>query len=598
VMAVLESPAVQKKFSFSEGDLDLIHLWVRDTRIRWGVDGESRKNLGLPDFPENTWRAGLDRMLLGYSLPGQGEKMFKGILPYDKIEGSDAPVLGNLASFSERLFALEKELDESMRLEEWANFLAKVLDDFFLTEEDTERDILFIRRVLRDLGEKQELSGFEEKIPLGVIKSHLGLSLEKEGFGHGFLTGGMTFCAMLPMRSIPFRVICLLGMNDDTYPRQTKTLGFDLMAKNPRPGDRSRRNDDRYLFLEAILSARDKLHISYVGQSIQDNSIRPPSVLVSELLDYIEEGFEIPGKEILDCIVTKHRLQAFSPEYFRKKGKLVSYSPENFEAAKRALDPDKEGRLFIERGLPEPSEEWKNVEINQLCRFFTNPAKFLLIQRLGIYLEEEEALFDETEPFDVKGLEKYQLEQELVERGAEKGSLEDSFKAVKASGQLPHGVPGECLYRETCRGIESFLGRLASYREGTLLEPLEVDLRLGQFRLVGRIESIYPNGLLHFRYADVKPRDRLRVWVHHLILNKIKNQAYPCNGILACKDFDCKYPPIKESEALLKDLLEAYWQGLIEPIHFFPLSSWAYAEALAKGKDPDQALKSARNKWE
>ena len=598
VMAVLESPAVQKKFSFSEEDLDLIHLWVRDTRIRWGVDGESRKNLGLPDFPENTWRAGLDRMLLGYSLPGQGEKMFKGILPYDKIEGSDAPVLGNLASFSERLFALAKELDESMSLEEWANFLAKVLDDFFLTEEDAERDILFIRRVLRDLGEKQELSGFEEKIPLGVIKSHLGLSLEKEGFGHGFLTGGMTFCAMLPMRSIPFRVICLLGMNDDTYPRQTKTLGFDLMAKNPRPGDRSRRNDDRYLFLEAILSARDKLHISYVGQSIQDNSIRPPSVLVSELLDYIEEGFEIPGKEILDCIVTKHRLQAFSPEYFRKKGKLVSYSPENFEAAKRALDPDKEGRLFIERGLPEPSEEWKTVDINQLCRFFTNPAKFLLIQRLGIYLEEEEALFDETEPFDVKGLEKYQLEQELVERGAEKGSLEDSFKAVKASGQLPHGVPGECLYRETCRGIESFLGRLASYREGTLLEPLEVDLRLGQFRLVGRIESIYPNGLLHFRYADVKPRDRLRVWVHHLILNKIKNQAYPCNGILACKDFDCKYPPIKESEALLKDLLEAYWQGLIEPIHFFPLSSWAYAEALAKGKDPDQALKSARNKWE
>jgi exodeoxyribonuclease V gamma subunit len=598
VMAVLESRAVQKRFSLSEEDLDLIHLWVRDTRIRWGVDKESRKDLGLPDFPENTWRAGLERMLLGYSLPGQGEKMFKGILPYDKIEGSDAPVLGNLAAFSERLFALAKELDELRTLKEWADFLAKVLDDFFLTEEDTERDILFIRWVLRDLGDKQELSGFEEKIPLGVIKSHLGLSLEKEGFGHGFLTGGMTFCAMLPMRSIPFRVICLLGMNDDSYPRQTRSLGFDLMAKNPRPGDRSRRNDDRYLFLEAILSARDKLHISYVGQSIQDNSIRPPSVLVSELLDYIEEGFEVPGREILEHIVTKHRLQAFSPEYFRKQGKLVSYSKENFEAARRALDPDKEGRLFIERGLPEPPEEWKTVDVNQLCRFFTNPARFLLTQRLGIYLEEEEALFDETEPFEVKGLERYQLEQELVEMGFEKRNLQDSFQAIKATGQLPHGVPGECFYRETCRGIESFIGRLASYREGILLEPLEVDLLLGKFRLVGCIENIYPNGLLHFRYADVKPRDRLRVWVHHLILNKVGNQDHSCNGILACKDFDCKYPPVKESEALLKELLEAYWQGLMEPVHFFPLSSWAYAEALAKGKEPEQALKSARNKWE
>ncbi len=232
------------------------------------------------------------------------------------------------------------------------------------------------------------------------------------------MTGGMTFCAMLPMRSIPFRVICLLGMNDDAYPRQTKPLGFDLMARNPRPGDRSRRNDDRYLFLEAILSAREKLHISYVGQSIQDNSIRPPSVLVSELLDYIEEGFEVPGEKILEHIVTKHRLQAFSPEYFRKKGKLIQLFPgESARPHGRSWILTKKERRFITRGLPEPSEEWKTVDVNQLCRFLTNPAKFLLTQRLGIYLEEEEALFDETEPFEVKGLEKYQLEQELVEKG-------------------------------------------------------------------------------------------------------------------------------------------------------------------------------------
>jgi exodeoxyribonuclease V gamma subunit len=598
VMAILESRAVQKRFSLSEEDLELIRLWVRDTRIRWGVDGESRKDFGLPDFPENTWRAGLERMLLGYSLPGQGEKMFKGILPYDKIEGSDVAALGNLADFSERLFALGKDLDELRSLKEWGDFLTKILDEFFLTEEETERDVLFIRRVLRDLSEKQELSGFDEKIPLGVIKSHLGSSLEKEMFRHGFLTGGMTFCAMLPMRSIPFRVICLLGMNDDSYPRQVKSLGFDLMARNPRKGDRSRRNDDRYLFLEAILSAREKLHISYLGQSIQDNSIRPPSVLVSELLDYIEEGFEVSGEKILERIVANHRLQAFSPEYFRKKGKLLSYSRENLEAARRAVDPDKEGKLFIERALPEPPEEWKTIDVNQLCRFFANPAQFLLTQRLGIYLEEERALLEETEPFEVKGLEKYLLEQELLEKGVERRSPEDSFQAVKASGQLPHGVPGECFFKETWRGIESFLGRLASYREGTLLSPMEVDLPLGKFRLVGRIENIYPHGLLHFRYADVKPRDRLRIWIHHLILNKVQNRTYPSSGILACRDFDCKYPPVKESEALLKDLLEAYWHGLMEPIHFFPLSSFAYAEALGKGKEPDQALKSARNTWE
>jgi exodeoxyribonuclease V gamma subunit len=597
VLAVLESQGVQKRFSLSEEDLGLIHRWVRDTRIRWAVDDQGRKKLGLPGFRENTWRAGLERMLLGYALPTQGEKMYQGVFPYDKIEGGDAEVLGNFAAFAESLFALAGELEEARTLLEWKDFLIKVLDDFFLADEDTERDLLFIRRVLVDLGEKQELSGFNEKCSLGVIQSHLGACLEKEGFGYGFLTGGLTFCAMLPMRSIPFRVIGLLGMNDDSYPRQTRSLGFDLMAKKPRPGDRSRRVDDRYLFLEALLSAREKLHISYVGQSIQDNSLRPPSVLVSELLDTIEEAFKIREGKILEHIVTRHHLQAFSPEYFRNKGKLFSYSQENFEAAQQALLPLKTRRPLVLNRLPEPAEVWKTVDVSQLGHFFSNPARFLLTQRLNIVLEEEEAFFQEAEPFEVQGLEKYWLEQDLVEKGDGLQEVGDLLPAVKAAGRLPHGVPGECFYQETCRDIESYLSRLSTYRQGKRLEPLEVDWGLGEFRLVGRIENIYSDGLLHFRYAKVRPSDRLSLWIQHLVLNTIRKQAYPCNGILACKDVDCKYPPIKESEALLQELIEAYWQGLMKPLPFFPQSSWAFVETLAKGKDRDQALKSAGNKW-
>ena len=185
----------------------------------------------------------------------------------------------------------------------------------------------------------------------------------------------MTFCAMLPMRSIPFKVICLLGMNDDAYPRQTKSLGFDLIARNPKPGDRSRRKDDRYLFLEAVLSARERLHISYVGQSIQDNSLRPPSVLVSELLDYIDQGYETPGKEILEQVVTKHRLQAFSPEYFRKGEAAQLFRRKITRLPGSAVDQREEPVPFIPEGLPEPSEEWKTVDLDQFCRFFANPAQ-------------------------------------------------------------------------------------------------------------------------------------------------------------------------------------------------------------------------------
>jgi exodeoxyribonuclease V gamma subunit len=180
-------------------------------------------------------------------------------------------------------------------------------------------------------------------VEIEVVKSCLENLLEHVNFGHGFISSGVTFCAMLPMRSIPFKVVCLVGMNMDAFPRESKILGFDLMAKNPRIGDRSRRNDDKYLFLEALISARNKLYISYVGQSIRDNTRISPSVLVSELIDYIKEGFGLSEDEI----VTFHRLQAFSSEYFNTDSKLFSYSNENFAASfSRRFQSGPSGKIF------------------------------------------------------------------------------------------------------------------------------------------------------------------------------------------------------------------------------------------------------------
>ncbi len=169
---------------------------------------------------------------------------------------------------------------------------------------------------------------------LTVIRAWLTARLDQAEKGLGFMTGGVTFCAMLPMRSIPFRVVALIGMNDGAFPRQNSAPGFDLIARNPRRGDRSLRDEDRYLFLESILSARDCLYISYVGQSIKDNSRIPPSVLVSELLDAIDRGFTA-GKEQLQSMTVssrEHRLQAFSRDYFTDGSPLFSYSAENCAA--------------------------------------------------------------------------------------------------------------------------------------------------------------------------------------------------------------------------------------------------------------------------
>ncbi|MBI5603213.1 MAG: exodeoxyribonuclease V subunit gamma [Deltaproteobacteria bacterium] len=598
ILAVLESPAVQRRLSLTEADLEPIQKWIRDTRIRWGIDENSRKELGLPPFSENTWWAGLKRMLLGYALPGQEEQMFMGILPYDRIEGEETAVLGNFLGFIEHLFEALKELGRERTLKEWEEFLSGLLLTFFLPNEETEREVQVIRRTLSDLAGKQDLSGFQEQIGLEVITTYLRTCLEQEGFGFGFLTGGLTFCAMLPMRSIPFKVICLMGMNDDTYPRQTRSLGFDLIAKNPRPGDRSRRKDDRYLFLEALLSARERFYISYDGQSVQDNSLRPPSVLVSELLDYIEQGYTAADQRVLDQIMTKHHLQAFSPEYFKENEKLFSYSPENFEAAQWAVSQRQDPRPFILNGLPAPPEEWKTIDLDQFCGFFENPARFFLRRRLGIYLAEEAGIPDENEPFDLSGIDRYQLEQDLVKKVLRKQSLKESLLAIKASGQLPHGAPGEWLFDQTCQGLDSFARTVLSYTEKGAFNPLEVDLSLDGFRLMGRIDQRFPDGIIHYRYARMRPQERLRLWIHLQVLNLMKAQEGPCQGILICKDKSCRVLPAEETAQSLKTLIDLYWQGLTRPLHFFPLSSWAFAESMEKHGDPEKAKTAARKTWE
>jgi exodeoxyribonuclease V gamma subunit len=419
--------------------------------------------------------------------------------------------------------------------------------------------------------------------------------LKEKGFGAGFLTGGVTFCTILPMRSIPFKIICLIGMNDDSYPRQSRKLGFDLMAASPRIGDRSRRMDDRYLFLEAILSARQKLHISYVGRSMKDNSTRPPSVLVSELLDYIEEGF---GETVREVIVSQHRLQAFSPDYFAGIGKLFSYSAENLRAAQSALSGRTATAPFIPTVLSEPEEEWKTIKMESLGYFFSNPSRFLLRQRLGIHLLEEPAIMDESEPFELNKLEQYLMRQDLVARSLEGKPFRDVYPLMQASGRLPHGSPGLCCYDDLCTSTTNFFRKIRPHIEGGQREPIAMDIAVDGFHLTGRLVNVYPGGLVSYRLAKVKGRDRLRAWISHLFLNNLSNHEAVRKTTLVCEDRTFRYSPVEDTEAYLRILLNIYWHGLRKPLHFFPESSLAYAEQTTKGATPEKAMRTAQGKWD
>ncbi len=599
VMSILELDCVHRRFGLNEIDVELIRHWIAASGIRWGMDERHRQKRGLPPYPENTWKAGLHRLLLGYAMPGEGDHLFKGILPYDGIEGEESSVLGKFSAFMDHLFAKTESLDSPGTLKDWSRKLDDLLETFFLAEEGTERDIQFIRRTVQDLGQMEDDAGVGEMIAMPVIRKALESALTRDEGGWGFMTGDVTFCAMLPMRSVPFKVICLLGMNNQSYPRQAHHLGFDLIAKYPRAGDRSRRNDDRYLFIEALLSARKRFYISYVGQSIEDNAVIPPSVLVSELMDYIEQGFRTAdGRTMEEFLVTEHRLQAFNPRYFQNDGRLFSYSSQNCLAAAMLLQEGRCREAFIPSRLPDPLPEETAVDTDQLIAFFRNPARYLLEKRLHMILEEPEATLAEAEPFRMEGLDRYLLAQRLVEKSFQGHDTGASWPAFKAAGVLPHGSVGLFQYHELSEGTSIFVHQVRRFMEGGEMPPLDINLTVDAWTLTGRIGSIFAGALIHLRYADLKGKDLLAAWIRHLILNCMGKTAYPRQSLVLCRNQAWRIDPVEEAENHLAYLLHLYNRGLTQPLKFFPETSWHYAEQAHLGrKRGDEATASARRVW-
>jgi exodeoxyribonuclease V gamma subunit len=610
VLRILECEPIRRRFDLSAADMEVLKRWIGETRIRWGWDRRDREAAGLPAFEENTWRAGLDRLLLGYAMPGGDERLFKGILPYDPMEGGETPLLGRLAEFATTLRRAAESFRGPQPLDGWAGLLGALVDGFFKPVGEEEREIQVLRRAIRSLGEMVEpqRAGFHRPVDLRAVRWSLGRALEREAFGYGFLTGGITFCSMLPMRSIPSRVICLIGMNNNAYPRESHPLGFDLVAAHPRPGDRSRRNDDKYLFLESLLSARDTFYISYVGQGIQDNSTIPPSVLVSELMDAIEQNYTVDGKEILESLTTVHRLQPFSPRYFDGGERLFSYSAENCEAALH-LQRERNAPLpFFTRGLPEPQEEFRTLAVEDLCRFYTNPTRYILNKRLRIHLREESPFPDDKEAFEIRGLERYLMGERMMRQGSRDSDPARFLTQLRASGVLPPGTVGECLYDELRHGAERLMAKVNALTGGGAPEALEVALRLAGFTLKGRVSNVHARGAIQYRYARISGADLLRAWISHLALHLAALREMPritfVVGISREKGRPpepetFRFGPVGEPEPLLLDLLGAYWRGLVMPLPLFPRASLSYAQDVClKDKDPQQALRRARAIWE
>lgn len=612
VLDLLENPAVQRRFGFLPGDLDLVRRWLAATRVRWGIDAAHRAAAGLPAFEENSWRAAFRRLLLGYALPEGARAPFRGVLPCDGAEGGEAAVLGRLVEFGERLFAVFEDLQRPRTLDQWSDALTGVLEGFFAPGEDEERQARSLRQAFGELRQAQADSGLAEPLGLQAVRSHLQRAFEGPGPGTGYLLGRVTVCALRPLRSVPFRVVCVLGLNDRAFPRADRRPGFDLLARERHPGDPSLRDEDRYLFLETLLCARDRLYLSYVGQSAVDNTELQPSVLVSELLDAVAEGFEHPEGELPGALVTRNRLQAFSAAYFEEDApgsRYFSYSAEDLEGLVAHRTPKGPPAPFVREPLPDPGPEWRTLSVERLAAFLANPARHFLARRLGVWLEDRRDEVADREPFAVEGLDRYQVQGELLDRGLRGADLDAEFPLLRARGLLPPGRVGEVAFEALRSRVLDLLGRLRPHAAGGPLPPLSLALELqaagsgpesAPFRLEGCLEGIHAAGLLRYRCAKLKAKDLARAWAAHLVWNIAAPGAHPDiprETLVLGLDKGWRFFPVSDAREHLECLLAAYWRGCSEPLRVYPECSLAYATKVAEGKQ-DEALPAARRKWQ
>jgi exodeoxyribonuclease V gamma subunit len=583
VMGWLEVPAIARRFGLDARALARVRTWVAETGVRWGLDSAMRRDLELPGEDANTWAFGLRRLFLGYALPplppSEGA-LYGEVLPYPDLEGPEAEALGGLQAYIDTLARWRRELPRPRPAADWAVDLGRLLSDLLDPDEEEETLLQPLREALEGLSADAQAAGFDEPLGLDILRTEVAECLDGTAAAQRFLTGRVTFCNMVPMRSIPARVLCLLGLNGTDFPRDQRPPAFDLMAAKPRRGDRSRRDDDRHLFLESLLSARERLHLSYVGNDERDNAVRVPSVLLEELLAYIQGSFWFAdGTELMARLVVRHPLQPFSRRYFDGSDtRLYSYREDWCRAAR--AQPEEGSDRFVAAPLPSagPSGDTGGLEtldLDDLIRFLRSPAQWFLTRTLGLRGPDEADTLEETEPFAQDRLQAWQMKQRLLEL-AGTGREGEWGPVLRGAGILPHGPAGDLTLEQAGMAVGRFRARLAPYLADPL-EPLELDLPIAGLRLTGWLSGLTGTGLVAYRLGRARAEDQLALWVRHLALNLAGPVGVPPRSVLVTEEETIALAPVADAEGRLAELVAFFRQGQTEPLPLFPKTSLAYA---------------------
>ncbi len=603
VLDLLATPLIAEQAGLDAPALDRVHAWLQAAGARWGLDAAHRARHDAPLDDACTWSFALDRLLLGHA--SGDDAPIAGVAPWPQLEGGALEALDAVLRLLRVLARHERAFASAMPPVLWRERLLGLLDALLPKRPRDPAGQAALERLhglIQQFADGADSAGFEHDLPVEVVRAHFQARLGEVDARAPLLSGGVSFGRMVPMRLIPFRAICLLGMNDGEYPRRDPMGGLDQIAHalaTParRPGDRSLRDDDRFLFLQLFAAAADVFYVSWLGMDPRDGSAREPSVLVAELLD-VAARYHAAAGLAREALLVRHPLQPFAPAAFGADAE-AGHEPRRFSyrQAWRPAAEAVEGRrdplpAWVSTALPAP-DAVAVLSLAQLRRFLRDPADAFLRQRLALRLPDDTGAGSDVEPLVLpgRGRERQALQQAVFE-ACVRGDTTQLHAALRARALLPSGPLGRRQLEALRDEIEPYAQAFVRWRDGEA-QVRSFELELDGVRLHGSLDALYPHGLARLRFDTLHGPAQIAHGLDWLVLSALgidrplvqfAQFATATTGLDVGPQLRPALAP-EPARAALRTLLALRADGLREPLPFLPRAGWRWYDAVANGKD-------------
>lgn len=583
VLNLAEATPVRMRFGFTDDDLDAITAWVREANIRWGFDPEHRAPYGV-DFLHNTWRFGIDRILAGVAVSEDAHAWLGATLPLDDVSSNRVELAGRFAEFVSRLHTTVTALSGTRSLAEWLTILSTGIDALATDSEDWPRS-----QMLREFAEIQDAA-----VPISLQLSDIRALLDRHLAGRptraNFRTGTLTVCTMVPMRSVPHRVVCLVGLDDGVFPRLGAVDGDDALARDPMTGERDIRSEDRQLLLDAIGAATETLVLTYTGANEYSGQARPPAVPLAELLDTLDITTSHP---VRDQIHITHPLQPFDIRNVTPGGVLPGH-PFTFDstaliAARAAAGARAERPPFICGPLPAP--DVTDVALTDLAAFFNHPIKGFF-RALDYTLPWDVDGVSDDMPVEIDALEEWTVGDRLLADMLRGMTPADAQQAEWRRGTLPPGQLGWRRVSELRDRCAALAAETRGYRtDDSRAFDIDIDLGGGR-RVTGTVSPVFGERLVSVTYSRLDAKHLLQSWIPLVALSAHDHQR-EWSAVCIGRARRGPQPLVRslgrptDPLGVLRDLVAIYDAGRREPLPLPLKTSYAWAQARRDRDDPE-----------